>query len=75
MTHLTLLSTVSAAVIALCVAALALAQEDKFAKCPNPEAARKYVQQCLSANPYNSKETCESLALEKLCSGGETKKQ
>ena len=52
---------------ALLASAAAQGQEDKLAKCPDPEAARKYVKECLAANPYNSKETCEELALEKLC--------
>ena len=43
------------------------AQEDKFAACPDPEAARKYVKQCLQANPYNTQEVCEERALEQVC--------
>ena len=42
-------------------------QEDKFAKCPDPEAARQYVKQCRAANPYKTVEACEELALEQLC--------
>ncbi len=45
----------------------AQAQEDRFAKCPDPEAARQYVKECLAANPYRTKEVCEELALEKFC--------
>jgi hypothetical protein len=45
----------------------AQAQEDKFAQCPDPEAARRYVKECLAANPYKTKEVCEELALEKVC--------
>lgn len=51
----------------LLFAASAWAQEDKLAACPDPEAARKYVKDCMASNPYNTKETCEALALEKLC--------
>jgi len=47
--------------------AAARAQEDKFAQCPDPEAARRYVKQCLAANPYKTKEVCEELALEQVC--------
>ena len=43
------------------------AQDDKFNACPDPEAARQYVKQCLAANPYKTKEACEELALEQLC--------
>jgi hypothetical protein len=59
--------------VAACMAALLLtlssarAEEDKFAKCPDPQAAREYVKQCLAANPYKTKEVCEELALEKAC--------
>jgi hypothetical protein len=55
------------AVAALLIAGSAPAQDDKFAGCPDPDAARKYVKDCLASNPYNSRETCEELALEKLC--------
>jgi hypothetical protein len=48
-------------------AGAAWAQDDKFAKCPDPEAARKHVKECLAANPYNTQEICEERALEKLC--------
>jgi hypothetical protein len=51
----------------LLTCAAAQAQEDRFAKCPDPEAARQYVKECLGANPYKTKEVCEELALEKLC--------
>ena len=51
----------------LLVCAAAQAQEDRFAECPDPEAARQYVKQCRAANPYMTKEACEELALEKLC--------
>ena len=43
------------------------AQQDKFAACPDPEAARKYVKQCLAQNPYNTQEVCEERALEQVC--------
>jgi len=43
------------------------AQDDKFAGCPEAEAARQYVKACLAANPYKTKEACEELALEKFC--------
>lgn len=43
------------------------AEQDKFAKCPDPEAARQYVKQCRAANPYKTVEACEELALEQLC--------
>ena len=46
---------------------LPLAEEDKFAKCADPEAARRYVKECLGRNPYISRETCEEEALEKAC--------
>ncbi|HEY7759834.1 MAG TPA: hypothetical protein VIA64_10515 [Burkholderiales bacterium] len=48
-------------------AGAAWGQDDKFAKCPDPEAARQYVKQCLAANPYNTQEVCEERALETLC--------
>ena len=51
----------------LLACAAAQAEEDRFAKCPDPEAARQYVKECLGANPYKTKEACEQLALEKLC--------
>ena len=51
----------------LLVCAATQAQEDRFTKCPDPEAARQYVKECLAANPYKTKEVCEELALEKLC--------
>jgi hypothetical protein len=55
-------------VLILCACAGgAWAQDDKFAKCPDPEAARRYVKQCLAANPYNTQEVCEERALETLC--------
>jgi len=43
------------------------AQDDKFAKCADPEAAKRYVEVCLAENPYNTRETCEQRALEKAC--------
>jgi hypothetical protein len=49
--------------------AVAQAQTDRFARCPDPEAARQYVKECLAGNPYRTKEVCEELALEKLCKG------
>ena len=42
---------------------------DKFDSCPDPEAARKFVKACMQESPYNTRETCEQRALEKLCSG------
>jgi len=51
----------------LLTCAAAQAQEDRFTKCPDPEAARQYVKECLAANPYKTKDVCEELALEKLC--------
>ena len=51
----------------LLACAAAQAQEDKFAKCPDPEAARQAVKECLAANPYKTREVCEELVLEKLC--------
>jgi hypothetical protein len=51
----------------LLACAAAQAQEDRLANCPDPQAARQYVKQCLAANPYKTKEACEELALEKLC--------
>jgi hypothetical protein len=51
----------------LLVCTAAQPQDDRFAKCPDPEAARQYVKECLAANPYKTKEVCEELALEKLC--------
>jgi hypothetical protein len=43
------------------------AQEDKFAKCPDPAAAKKAVEQCLGANPYNTGEICDERVLEQVC--------
>jgi hypothetical protein len=40
---------------------------DKFDACPDPASARRYVKACLQENPYNTQETCEARALEKLC--------
>jgi hypothetical protein len=51
----------------LLACAAAQAQDDKLASCPDPQAAREYVKQCLAANPYKTKEACEEQALEKLC--------
>ena len=53
----------------LLACAAAQAQEDKFSKCPDPEAVRQMVKECLAANPYKTKDVCEELALEKLCKG------
>ena len=53
----------------LCAPTGASAQDDKFAQCPDPAAAKRYVQQCLGQNPYNTREVCEERALEELCSG------
>jgi hypothetical protein len=47
--------------------ALAFSQDDKFAKCPDPEAAKQFVQSCMAQNPYNTREVCEQRALEELC--------
>jgi hypothetical protein len=51
----------------LLACAAAQAQEDKFTTCPDPEAVRQSVKECLAANPYKTKEACEELTLEKLC--------
>ena len=48
-------------------AAGAQAQDDRFASCPDPEAARRFVAQCMQANPYNTKEVCEERALAEVC--------
>jgi hypothetical protein len=53
----------------LLCAGVAAAGDDKFARCPDPAAARQYVQDCLQQNPYNTQEVCEARALEKLCPG------
>jgi hypothetical protein len=45
----------------------ARAEDDKFADCPDPQAALQYVKQCLATNPYKTKEACEELAREALC--------
>jgi hypothetical protein len=42
--------------------------QDKFADCPDPEAARNYVKQCRNENPYATQEACEERALERFCS-------
>jgi len=42
--------------------------QDKFADCPDPEAARNYVKQCRNENPYATLEACEERALERFCS-------
>jgi hypothetical protein len=55
------------ALVAFALSGATWAQEDKFAKCPDPEAARKLVKECLAANPYNTQEICEERALEKVC--------
>ena len=60
------LSSIAIAVAALAYVPLTLA--DKFDSCPDPEAARKYVKTCMQENPYNTKETCEEIALRKFCS-------
>ena len=41
----------------------------KFDVCPDPVAAKKYVEACMQENPYNTQEACEERALKKLCSG------
>jgi hypothetical protein len=64
--HRLLKRALGGALLLSAVAGAAWAQ-DKFAKCPDPEAARKHVQECLAANPYNTQEVCEERALEKLC--------
>ena len=58
-------------VIAITIATLQnmpMALADKFDSCPDPDAARKYVKSCMQENPYNTKETCEEIALRKFCS-------
>lgn len=59
------LLTYLASVLFAC--ATAQAEEDRFAICADPQAARQYVKECLAANPYKTKEACEELALEQLC--------
>ena len=63
--------TVGLAMLLVC--APAGAQEDKFAGCPDPEAAKQYVKKCLGENPYNTKEVCEQRALESVCTAGAKK--
>jgi hypothetical protein len=41
--------------------------QDKFADCPDPDAARNYVKQCRNENPYATLEACEERALERFC--------
>jgi hypothetical protein len=50
-------------------AAAGWAQDDKLADCPDPDAARKYVKQCLQQNPYNTEAVCIERALEQVCGG------
>jgi hypothetical protein len=57
----------AAAAAGAMLAGAALAQDDKFAGCPDPEAARNFVKQCMQANPYNTREVCEQRALEQIC--------
>jgi len=52
---------------ALFLFASAALADDKFANCPDPEAARKFVKACLQESPYNSSETCVARALDQLC--------
>ena len=59
--------TTTLACTLLISAAVACAQ-DKFADCPDPEAARNYVKQCRNENPYATQEACEERALERFCS-------
>jgi hypothetical protein len=54
---------------ALLAGGTAAQAQDKFADCPDPEAARNYVKQCRNENPYATQEACEERALERLCSG------
>jgi hypothetical protein len=61
--------TLTAAVAWAMLAGTAAAQDDKFANCPDPEAARNFVKQCMQANPYNTREVCEERALEQVCGG------
>ena len=43
------------------------AEDDRFAGCPDPEAARAYVKRCMQQNPYAPQEVCEQRALEQVC--------
>ncbi len=56
---------------ALCAALLSLAQTalagDKFDDCADPEAARRYVKNCLAESPYRTQEYCEAQALQNAC--------
>jgi hypothetical protein len=63
----------TAVVVAMLYAGIAAAADDRFAKCPDPEAARRYVKECQQQNPYNTQEVCEERALEKLCASAEKK--
>lgn len=58
---------------AMLCAGSAAGADDRFAKCPDPDAARRYVKECQQQNPYNTEEVCEQRALEKLCAGAEKK--
>jgi hypothetical protein len=55
--------------IAIAIAVQSSALADKFDACPDAEAARQFVKSCMLENPYNTRETCEARALEKLCTG------
>lgn len=58
--------------ISFAIATIAMFQTsalvDKFDACPKPASARRCVKACLQENPYNTQETGEARALEKLCS-------
>jgi hypothetical protein len=43
----------------LLASAAAVYAQDKLAACPDPEAARAFVRQCMQQNPYNIQEVCE----------------
>lgn len=43
------------------------AEDDPFAGCPDPEAARAHVKKCMQQNPYVPEEVCTRRALEEVC--------
>ena len=59
---------VRAAITLAALLYIPMVHADKFDGCPDPETARKYVKACMQENPYNTKETCEEIALRKFCS-------
>ena len=63
--RLLITGTIAAALLG--ASGLPLAEEDKFAQCADPDAARRYVKECLGRNPYMTREACEEEALEKAC--------